>query len=236
MISMSAAAMQPAAKGAALPSFARTLARAAMACFVSCFTILLSAGRAFAASTATRQASSSIFSGDVIKYVALGGVIVAGSFFSQPKGPTFVETVSEDGMPVVTEEPASLDGTPPPAVSADAAGGDDMLFSSLQGRMQQLAEERIAAEERGDDPDAEQPPSDSTDTWAEGSTAVLEPPKPDDERPLAGVGGGVLDGPPAVDFPTGFPIIDGEAVEVEAEPAASDEQIAMLKRMMGGAE
>jgi len=40
---------------------------------------------------------------------------------------------------------------------------------------------------------------------------------------------------PAVEFPTGFPLIDGEVVERETAPGASDEQIEMLKRMMGGA-
>ena len=44
----------------------------------------------------------------------------------------------------------------------------------------------------------------------------------------------MLDGEPAVEFPAGFPIIDGEVVEVERAPAeASADQLAMLNRMMG---
>ena len=43
-----------------------------------------------------------------------------------------------------------------------------------------------------------------------------------------------LSGEPSIEFPTGFPLIDGEVVERDVTPGASEDQIAMLKRVMGG--
>ena len=46
-------------------------------------------------------------------------------------------------------------------------------------------------------------------------------------------GRGVFDGEPPLDFPPGFPIVDGEVLEADTTPAADADQIAMLNRMMG---
>ena len=220
---------------AALSELSGALIKIVRAAIFSCFVACMSTLPAVAA---TRRAGTSFFSSDIVKYGALGVVMLAGSMFSKSPPPTLIETTTEDGTVPVTEEPESLDGTvagPGPtarmaregseSVAAETASLEDdgALFSSLAGRMQQLAEERRLAEEG--ETDGQNSPDDSTDTWGEGNTAVLEPPKPE----------GVLEGEPAVDFPTGFPLIDGEVVEVESEPAAaSEEQIEMLKRMMGG--
>lgn len=197
----------------------------------TCFAVALSTLPAIAA---TRRAGSSFFSNDVVKYGALGVVMLAGSMFSKAPPPTLVETPSEDGVEPISEAPDSLEGEaqqPSPTTDPLAVLEDDgMLFTSLAGRMQALAEERRLAEE-GEESDAL--PSDSSDGWGEGSTAVLEPPKPG-ENPTAD---GVLDGKPGVDFPTGFPLVDGEVVEVDTAPAAlSEDDLAKLKRMMGNGE
>ena len=90
---------------------------------------------------------------------------------------------------------------------------------------------RRKAETAEDNDDA--PANDSTDGWGEGSTAVLEPPKPD----VNPTSPGVLDGEPGLDFPTGFPLVDGEVVEVDTAPASlSEDDLAKLKRMMGNIE
>ena len=60
---------------------------------------------------------------------------------------------------------------------------------------------------RSPSPPRDEPPADETN-W--GNTAVLEPPREGADEPR-----GVLDGEPAVEFPAGFPIIDGEVVEVK---------------------
>lgn len=223
----------------ALPPLRQIIRKAIFACAMSCVAILLSASRAFATtSTATRGGATSLISPDMLKWGALGGVIIIGNaLFSKEKAPTIVETPMEDGLP--QEKPMSLDGPAEAAESSPAAAGgaaegavdDGLLFSSLQGRMQSLAEERLQAEAAEEDTDEAPPAADSTDAWGEGNTAVLEPPKPEGKAV-----DGVLEGPPAVDFPAGFPLIDGEVVEREVEPAAaSEDQIAMLKRMMGEA-
>ena len=71
------------------------------------------------------------------------------------------------------------------------------------------------------DEEQDEEPDDSTDEWGMGSTAVLEPPRPDAPNPD--------DGP---DFPVGFPLRDFEEADAP-QPAASESDIAMLNRMFG---
>jgi len=220
---------------AALPSGTSCLAmarRATLVLLTFATTLLWKVGRAFAASrsrsTALTVAGVPI-SGSVIKYGALAGLFSVAYLFRTEEKPILTET------PIPPEERTP---TPPANAAADDAGvvntdgpvsfDDSSLNSALLGRMQQLAAEKARAEE---EPMQEPTASDSTDSWGEGSTAVLEPPKPDDEPRSGGGSSGLLDGDSPVDFPTGFPLVEGEW---ESEPAkASDDQIAMLQRMFG---
>ena len=113
-------------------------------------------------------------------------------------------------------------GPPAAAEPASFDVDDSSIHSALFGRMQELAAQRATEEQS--EPAAEEPPSDSTDGWGEGSTAVLEPPKPGSAE-----GGGLLDGVPNNPIGEGFPIVDPP----EPPPLASDEQVEMMKRMFG---
>ena len=227
------------------------MVRAMLACLASIVAVFLNVGRAYAVERTVRRAATPLISGDVLKYGAVGGLMLAGYVFQKEDSSTvrFYETPGAEA-----EEPTQMEEGPTArnqfedlssaSTVRDATDGaepqtdDAFSFNSLQARMKQLADERAAAEEaeaRGETLPADEPVSDSTDSWGEGNTAVLEPPRREDDDGGAG-GGGVLDGPPAVEFPTGFPIVDGEVVEVDNTPAASDDQIAMLNRMMGFAE
>lgn len=245
------AVVASAAVSAPMPSLAQLASRFIMACTAALFTVLLTAGRALAyTSTRTRSAGplqSLGLSGDVLKYGFVGACMLAGIVFKKEETPILRETTRSDvgGEVVINEAPTALDAledvspgptaaaTAPPAALGDAEPDDSSLFSSLQGRMNQLAAERQAAEEaaaRGETVDDAPPPSDSTDSWGTGSTAVLEPPRPpgDEDAPR-----GVLEGPSPLEFPPGFPLVDGEVVEVDQTPAASADDIAMLSRMFG---
>lgn len=85
--------------------------------------------------------------------------------------------------------------------------------------MQQLADEK--------DKEPSDSPDDSSDEWGMGSTAVLEP--PDSDSPKSP---GLFDDEPAVDFPLGYPLRDGEDNgEPLDQPLASQDQVEMLQRM-----
>jgi hypothetical protein len=71
------------------------------------------------------------------------------------------------------------------------------------------------------------PPADAT----RGGLGMLE--RPSEEGPSEE--GGLLDGEPPVTFPPGFPLVNNFEEDFDAKPAASEEQIAMLTRMFGGA-
>jgi len=210
------------------PWSAGSVSRVARLLLVSLFGVLLRAVPALAVSTARRTASSAgLPVGEIIKYSGVIGLFGAAYAFRREEVPILTETpMEEDQKPAPTAAAATEVDSIPSTPSADSFD-DSSLNSALFARMQQLSEER----ERADaEPEELPPPADSTDSWGEGSTAVLEPPKPSDAPAEPAAGGGLLDDPPPVDFPTGFPLVDGD---FEPAPAASEDQIAMLKRMMG---
>lgn len=132
--------------------------------------------------------------------------------------PPPAEAAAPEALPPLGDEPLVFD--------------DSALFGSLQARMQSLAAEQDAATDDDaaeETPGAPPPPEDTN--W--GSTAVLEPPGAEDESPPAR---SVFDGDSSVEFPTGFPLVDGEVEVVDVTPAASESDIAMLNRMFGNAE
>lgn len=156
-----------------------------------------------------------------------------------------IDTLSERPTPPEREALHADDAHPAdePSETPSAVVDDAALFGSLQARMQALASERAAEDEKGGDDDesatAPPPVEDSTDGWGSGSTAVLERPPADDEPcddAQRDDERGVFDGEPSVEFPPGFPLVEGKVVEVDTTPAASEDQIAMLNRMMGKAE
>jgi len=250
--------MASAPHAAVLPSapravaFVRAFARAALMLATSLLATMLSVGKAFAVTAARSKApptlAEMLLTGTTLKYGSVALVLGAMYAFRKEETPLLQETVDETGRPVVrvdldareppTDEasPPSSTGVPPAAAATDAVSADELpsalplddssIFGSLQARMQQLAVEGAAAEEK-----EEEPPLDSTDTWGTGNQAVLEPPRKDE--------GGLLDGPPPVDFPVGFPLVDGQVTENKRvgdnKPAASDSDVEMLKRMFGGA-
>lgn len=235
--------------------FARMFAKFAMVCAVYCVAVLVRVGRAFAYS-----AGSSATSGHsgVIKFLAVGGAMVGAYMFlgsdDGPRKPMLTETdtsasaeeadpfnvmgreMKPQGEEQQPEKPKEPEPEPPAAPEFTVGATDDSsLFGGLNARMQQLAAEQAAAAEE----ELKKNAQDSTDSWGTGSQAVLEPPKPGDED---GGNGGPIDPGSALDFPPGFPIIDGEVREKSdangepPAPIASAEQLAMLNRMMGGGE
>jgi len=210
------------------PWSAGSVSRVARLLLVSLFGVLLRAVPALAVSTARRTASSAgLPVGEIIKYSGVIGLFGAAYAFRREEVPILTETpMEEDQKPAPTAAAATEVDSIPSTPSADSFD-DSSLNSALFARMQQLSEERERADAEPEEPP---PPADSTDSWGEGSTAVLEPPKPSDAPAEPAAGGGLLDDPPPVDFPTGFPLVDGD---FEPAPAASEDQIAMLKRMMG---
>jgi len=241
-------ALMAAAAAAPQPRTWSAVPRLALLLLTSLFSVLLQALPAIAVTTARRTTSSAgLPVGDIVKYGSVIGLFGVAFAFRREEEPILTETpmnqMSEEdqqrasAMASGNEEPqfTATDSAAAPAPQPSIESFDDSsLNSALLARMKSLANER-------DQPDAapeDEPPADSTDGWGTGNQAVLEPPKPsgaDDDRPLAGVGGGnLLDGPPAVEFPPGFPLVDAEW---ETEPAqASEDQIAMFNRMMGKAD
>lgn len=185
-------------------------------------------------------------SGDVLKYGFVGGCIALGYVFQGKEEPRFQLTEGaaeldpdtlkpiggEDGEKAKANSPA-----PPAATVADAAAftddapvslDDSALFGALQARMQSLADGTDETSDESVANDEPAPPVDSTDSWGTGDTAVLERPESGNDAPRD-----VFDGDTKVEFPTGFPLRDGEVLEVDNTPAASADQVAMLNRMFG---
>lgn len=229
------------------PLLSRTLPRLLLAALTTLFSVFLRVGRAVAAERTVRTAPvvtevvSLALSGNFLKCAGLAAIFGTAYAFRKEEPPMFTETVmTENEQPAAAVPTGDAEGDGPESTEG-AEVNNAFLLSSLQGRMMQLAEERRAAEEAveaADDEDAPtSSPSDSTDSWGSGSTAVLEPPRPhqSDESSdgNADADSELLDGPPAVDFPLGFPLVDGEVSETGSAPAASADQIAMLNRMMG---
>ena len=188
-------------------------------------------GTARFAFAATKRSSGIAISGDVVKYGFIGGCVALSFVFKKEPTPNFIETPGAVAVdPETLKPPEPAQGAPAPAAAAPAPADfgeiladDSAVFGSLAARMQELAN---APETPPENESRDEPPADET-SW--GNTAVLEPPRDGANEPR-----GVLDGEPAVEFPAGFPIIDGEVVEVERAPAeASADQLAMLNRMMG---
>ena len=235
----------------ASPSFGAYVARAAAWCLASMLALVLASTRvAFAAS----RRSSGGGVANVAKYGFVGACMAAGWAFRQEETPVIRET---PGAAVVDTE--TLKAPPPPEAPAARVSqsaplqeevaeveplpqmvtDDSALFGSLQARMQSLADEQAAGvsdEVAAPADDSYAPPVDSADGWGTGDTAVLEPPRPGEEEPKA-ADRGVLDGDAPLEFPPGFPLVDGDVVEpaepVDVTPAASADQIAMFNRMMG---
>jgi hypothetical protein len=230
--------MQASAAVTAQRPYLRMLMRIAVACVISVLSTFLSVGKALAISSARSSGSPGFLSGPVVKYGLFGAVMIAGAVFSRepPKAVTFTETETDDAEASASQEqeqPPSDSNTPaassapedPTAILED----DTAVFGSLQARMAQLAEERRAVEEaeaRGETP-GDEPPAASPSDGGWGDTALLErPEEPKDD-------GNAAD-PTSVEFPTGFPLVDGEVKEKEPPPPiASTEDIAMLNRMFG---
>lgn len=218
-------------------SFAARVARTALWCLSSMLALVFTSARlAFAAA----KTASPAISGDVLKYGFVGGCIALGYVFRGKDEPQFMVTegaIDRDPdtlKPIVEEEDGQKvkAAAPPPAAAftddAPVSFDDSDLFGALNARMQSLADDKTAGPAEDDVP---APPADSTDGWGTGDTAVLEPPS-------AGASDAprdVFDGDTSVEFPTGFPLRDGEVVEVDNTPSASADQIAMLSRMFGEA-
>jgi len=211
---------------------ARALMRFTLALAASLLAIFARVGSAFAVDRSVRTAAPPLafaIAGIPFKWV----VVIAGlgGLYCFRREETPILTLTETVIPEdeqVNRPPAAdlteVDGLAPPGSSDDAS-----LNSALLMRMQAIAAEHAKAEEQGPSGDAATPPSnDSTDSWGTGSTAVLEPPGSSSPPPTPE--GGLLEGESAVDFPVGFPLVEGD---FQTEPAASDDQIAMLQRMMG---
>ena len=220
--------------------------RFASSLLVSLFALLLPfAGRAYAISRSASRGGG--MTGSIIKWGGLGAIMTAAYVFRSEETPILTETagVDPEAARAAAAEAADFMGaeavvstTSRATAEASASEDDGMLFSSLQERMAELA----SGAEKDEGPGTpEGGISDSTDSWGEGNTAVLEPPR-DDDAPPRGDGGSLLDGPPAVDFPAGYPLKgfnDGEVSEADFTPQpeptlASDEDVEMLRRMFGG--
>lgn len=207
---------------------------------------------AWAAERVARRATPAVagiaISGDLLKYGFVATCMVAGMVFKKDEPPILIETPGAERISPETLDageslgqpgPTSAAAAPPPEQAPVDASDDAALLGDLHARMQALVAERDAAANapESDDVTSDEPPvSDSTDGWGDGNTAVLEPPRPDEPGNQSDEPRGLLDGEPSVSFPPGFPLVDGEVVEADDTPAASEEQIAMLKRMMGGAD
>lgn len=221
-----------------------SLTRFALALTASLLSIFARVGRAIAAERTVRAAAATTssvsfaLSGNTIKWsvvtLALGSLYV----FRREETPILTETVMPDepnassSLDVDGRDAAVVnDAAAPPSAPAD----DASLNAALFARMQQLASERESGDEDASNDDAPPTSTDSTDSWGVGNTAVLEPPRDGASDPPSASDGGLLDGEPPVDFPTGYPLVDGGWDEADTQPAASDDQIQMLQRMFGSA-
>jgi len=202
-------------------SLRSVIVRLATALMCTLSTLLLTASRAFAVSAAKTATASAgpLVTGDMLKWggVALFGAgvfLLGGGKGSANSGFEYIEE-EEVGFP----EPPSADAAAPlddePKPPSFDAVSDSAFSKALSARMQQLAEEKLEPAEDADKPD------DSTDEWGTGSTAVLEPPRPD----APSVNKGTVE-----NFPVGFPLRDFEEDD-DVVPAATADDIAMLQRM-----
>jgi hypothetical protein len=213
----------------------RAASRFALALATVLLTLTLHAGRAFAVTAAKRarkavapSAVESLLTGNTLKWAVCGTVLGAMFVFRREEQPLLTETV-------IHEEPAArpaqaardnasdqpAEGLMPMSFDVD----DSSIHSAMLKRMQQLAREQGEAAAKPETPPPA-PPADAT----RGGLGMLERPSegPSEE-------GGLLDGEPPVTFPPGFPLVNNFEEDFDAKPAASEEQIAMLKRMFGGA-
>jgi len=200
--------------------------RLATALMCTLATLLLTATRALAVS-ATKSAAASagpLITGDMIKWGGVGLLMVG--VFMRGGG----KNTSRSGFEYVEEEDTgfaadagSLQARPVDAATSPDdepkpfdAVSDSAFSSALSARMQQLSQQK--PDEDAEKPDDEKP----DDTGSTGSTAVLEPPRPDAPT---------VDNGTVENFPVGFPLRDFE--EEDVAPAASADDIAMLARMFG---
>jgi hypothetical protein len=239
---LSASQIQSPQLAVAPMSWLRVVGRLALMITAAFVVISLRVGRAFAVTAAKQapSAASSLLTGDTLKYAGLCTVLGAMYAFRQEEKPILTETVMDEPEP---RSPSALDlmdeddlqpGAPPPLAEppTNFDVDDSSIHSALLDRMRDLSTQRDADDAASDDesPPASDSPPDSTDSWGTGSTAVLEPPKPDGEGAPAPEGG-LLDGVPNNPLGEGFPVVNNP--EPDNLPAASEEQIAMLQRMFG---
>lgn len=242
---LSASYARPQQLAVAPMSWLRFAGRLALMITTALIVIGLRAGCALAVTAAknTPSAASALLTGDTLKYAGLVTVLGAMYAFRQEEKPILTETVMDDPEP---PSPSALDfmdeddmqpgGAPPPATEPTTSFDvdDSSIHSALLDRMRDLASQRDAdvdettvTDESSSAPDS--PPNDSTDSWGTGSTAVLEPPEPDEEGTPTPEG--LLDGVPNNPLGEGFPVVNNP--DPDNLPAASEEQIAMLQRMFG---
>lgn len=170
---------------------------------------------------------SLVISGNMVKWGGLGAVFGLAYILRPSEKPAIVYT--EDTPP--QQATSGTESNTPRQTSGEDTGAldDAAIFGSLRQRMQELAQ---AKDEESSERDPEgEVASDSADGWGMGSTAVLEPPKDDAARPSLEERSNELP-----DFPPGFPLRGNDDWGIEAKPTASEEQIAMLKRMFGTEE
>uniref|UniRef100_A0A7S2D4H9 Transmembrane protein n=1 Tax=Haptolina brevifila TaxID=156173 RepID=A0A7S2D4H9_9EUKA len=229
---MMAAVSSPRTPAAGVSIRATFAMRLALAVTASLLGIFLRVGRAVAASASATSAAPFALSGNMVKWGVVTVVLGGAYIFRREETPILTETVipEEEQPHAAAAASTDVDGITAAAEPAAAITDDASLNADLFRRMQALA----AAKDAEDDDEGETPPpvSDSSDSWGVGNTAVLEPPRPGEVEPPKAAG--VLDGEPAVDFPAGFPLVDGsDWSEPDTEPTASEDQIAMLQRMFG---
>jgi len=195
------------------PGF-RAAPRLLWALLTSCLSVLCFAARALAAveRAAPYATKSVLLTTQTKKYLIVGGFFGLMYVFRNKDLETtpVISYVEEESA-----APAQTDAAEP---AADPLN-DVALLGDLRARMLSLATEEESSDEPAPEPTE---PSDSTDGWGVGSTAVLEPPRED--------------APPATDLPLGFPLRGNEPefdFEVDTEPAADEASIAMLERMFG---
>ena len=217
----------------------RAASRFALALATVLLTLTLHAGRAFAVTAAKRarkavapSAVESLLTGNTLKWAVCGTVLGAMFVFRREEQPLLTETVIHEEPAARPAQAARDNASDQPAegllpVSFDV--DDSSIHSAMLKRMQQLAREQgeAAAKPETPPPAPPAPPADVT----RGGLGMLE--RPSKEGPSEE--GGLLDGEPPVTFPPGFPLVNNFEEDFDAKPAASEEQIAMLKRMFGGA-
>jgi len=189
-------------------------------CSVFAFTMRALAADRVKSRVAAASSTYFVLNADVLKWGGLCALFTLAYVFREPETPILVETPQD--VPAVANE-----STPEPTALIDDAD----VMSDLRKRMMELAAERDAADNQDD---SLKPPASSEQGWGTGSTAVLEPPQPDETtKPPSSL----FQDKPAVNFPVGFPLRDAEVPSpANAEPpeaVATEEQIAMLERMFG---